>query len=204
MKIKLFDGKNWQEIESGGGGGSSHTHPNLSLLNSLTSTMVSAWNTASTWVSTNGATALSHLSDAVAHITATERSAWNAKYDLPTGGTAGQVLKKTTDGTEWANESGGGGGGFGGLVFRGSAAVKSTVSLVAECASTDTCIVYVMVSDSRRWSITVPLAEITSTATTYAIATGSNYRDFKLSKSGNTVTMTRSSTTAFTFYAYSF
>ena len=28
-----------------------------------------------------------------------------------TGGTAGQVLKKTANGTEWANESGGGGGG---------------------------------------------------------------------------------------------
>ena len=30
-------------------------------------------------------------------------------YSLPAGGTAGQVLKKTADGTEWANESGGGG-----------------------------------------------------------------------------------------------
>ena len=29
-------------------------------------------------------------------------------YSLPAGGTAGQVLKKTADGTEWANESGGG------------------------------------------------------------------------------------------------
>lgn len=28
----------------------------------------------------------------------------------PSGGTTGQVLKKTADGTEWANESGGGGG----------------------------------------------------------------------------------------------
>lgn len=33
------------------------------------------------------------------------------KITMPDGGSVGQVLKKTADGTEWANESGGGGGG---------------------------------------------------------------------------------------------
>jgi len=32
------------------------------------------------------------------------------KITNPSGGTAGQVLKKTASGVEWANESGGGGG----------------------------------------------------------------------------------------------
>lgn len=32
-----------------------------------------------------------------------------AKLDAPSGGSVGQVLKKTANGTEWANESGGGG-----------------------------------------------------------------------------------------------
>lgn len=75
-----FNGKSWEEIGSGGGGGSSHTHPNLSLLNSITSAMVSAWNTAATWVSTNGANVLSHIANSLLH--------------LPSGGSVGQVLKK--------------------------------------------------------------------------------------------------------------
>jgi len=200
MKFVRWNGSSYEEISGGGGGGSSHTHANLSVLNQITQALLNSWNTAATWVSTNGENVLSHLSDTVKHITSAERTAWNNKLsDAPSDGS--QYARQNG---AWTRVQGGGGGSFGGLVFRGSAAVKSTVSLVAECASTDTCIVYTMVSDSRRWSITVPLAELTSTATTYAIATGSNYRDFKLARVGNTVTMTRSSTTAFTFYAYSF
>ena len=58
-----------------------HTHDNKTLLDSITEAIKTAWNTASTWVTTNGANVLSHLSDGVKHITATERSAWNDKQD---------------------------------------------------------------------------------------------------------------------------
>ena len=58
-----------------------HTHDNKTLLDSITEALKTAWNTASEWVSTNGANVLSHLSDSVRHITANERSAWNGKQD---------------------------------------------------------------------------------------------------------------------------
>ncbi len=58
-----------------------HTHNNKTLLDSITESLKTAWNTASEWVITNGANVLSHLSDGVRHITATERSAWNGKQD---------------------------------------------------------------------------------------------------------------------------
>ena len=58
-----------------------HTHDNKTLLDSITEALKTAWDTASEWISTNGANVLSHLSDGVRHITATERSAWNSKQD---------------------------------------------------------------------------------------------------------------------------
>ena len=58
-----------------------HTHENKTLLDSITEALKTAWNTASEWVITNGANVLSHVSDGVRHITATERSAWNDKQD---------------------------------------------------------------------------------------------------------------------------
>ena len=58
-----------------------HTHDNKTLLDSITEADKTAWNTADEWVSANGTNILSHLSDGVRHITATERSAWNSKQD---------------------------------------------------------------------------------------------------------------------------
>ena len=58
-----------------------HTHDNKTLLDSITEALKTAWNTASEWVSTNGANVLSHLSDGVKHITANERTKWNSKQD---------------------------------------------------------------------------------------------------------------------------
>lgn len=58
-----------------------HTHNNKTLLDSITEALKTAWNTASEWVSTNGANVLSHLSDSIKHITAAERTAWNGKQD---------------------------------------------------------------------------------------------------------------------------
>ena len=41
-------------------------------------------------------------------ITSSNITAWNGKMDIPSGGTAGQVLTKTASGYGWANASGGG------------------------------------------------------------------------------------------------
>ena len=63
-----------------------HSHSNKSVLDSITSTLISAWNSASAWISTNGAAVLSHLADSVKHITASERSSWSGKYSKPSDG----------------------------------------------------------------------------------------------------------------------
>lgn len=42
-----------------------------------------------------------HASNTTIHITAAERTAWNAKANFPDGGTEGQILTKTATGAEW-------------------------------------------------------------------------------------------------------
>lgn len=84
-----------------------HTHNNKKLLDSITEALKTAWNTASEWVSTNGANVLSHLSDGVRHITATERSAWNDKQDKLI---AGDNITISEDGKTISATGGGGGG----------------------------------------------------------------------------------------------
>ena len=83
-----------------------HTHDNKTLLDSITEALKTAWNTASEWVSTNGANVLSHLSDGVRHITATERSAWNGKQDKLI---AGDNITIAADGKTISATGGGGG-----------------------------------------------------------------------------------------------
>ena len=83
-----------------------HTHDNKTLLDSITEALKTAWNTASEWVSTNGANVLSHLSDSVRHITANERSAWNGKQDKLI---AGDNITIAADGKTISATGGGGG-----------------------------------------------------------------------------------------------
>ena len=84
-----------------------HTHDNKTLLDSITEALKTAWNTASEWVSTNGANVLSHLADGVRHITANERSAWNGKQDKLI---AGDNITIAADGKTISATGGGGGG----------------------------------------------------------------------------------------------
>lgn len=44
-----------------------------------------------------------HASNNTIHISAAERTAWNAKANFPAGGTAGQILTKTATGTKWGD-----------------------------------------------------------------------------------------------------
>ena len=87
-----------------------HTHDNKTLLDSITEALKTAWNTASEWVSTNGANVLSHLSDGVRHITATERSAWNDKQDKLIAGdniaisADGKTISATGGGSSLTND----------------------------------------------------------------------------------------------------
>ena len=83
-----------------------HTHDNKTLLDSITEALKTAWNTASEWVSTNGANVMSHLADSVRHITATERSAWNGKQDKLI---AGDNITIAADGKTISATGGGGG-----------------------------------------------------------------------------------------------
>ena len=46
-----------------------HTHTNKSVLDTITSVLVSVWNAAATWVSTYGANVLTHISDGSLHVT---------------------------------------------------------------------------------------------------------------------------------------
>lgn len=48
------------------GGGTNHTHSNLSILETITQALIDAWNSA-----------VAHISDAVKHITSDERNLWN-------------------------------------------------------------------------------------------------------------------------------
>ena len=83
-----------------------HTHDNKTLLDSITEALKTAWNTASEWVSTNGANVLSHLSDGVKHITAAERTKWNDKQDKLI---AGANITIAADGKTISATGGGGG-----------------------------------------------------------------------------------------------
>ena len=58
-----------------------HEHGNKTVLDLISETVKAAWDDASTWVTTNGANVLSHLSDSIKHITAAERTNWNGKQD---------------------------------------------------------------------------------------------------------------------------
>lgn len=49
------------------GGGTNHTHSNLSILETITQALIDAWNSA-----------VSHISDTIRHITSDERDLWNA------------------------------------------------------------------------------------------------------------------------------
>lgn len=49
----------------------------------------------------------SHTGDTSVHVSASEKATWNAKYDLPSGGSDGQILTKTSSGTAWQDAQGG-------------------------------------------------------------------------------------------------
>ncbi len=64
--LKNFAGYTLDNIKFHVGSGvipvpSSHTHVNLSALDRITDALINAWNNASTWVTTNGATLIAHL-----------------------------------------------------------------------------------------------------------------------------------------------
>lgn len=83
-----------------------HEHSNKTVLDLISETVKTAWDTASTWVTTNGANVLSHLSDSIKHITAAERTAWNAKQDKLI---AGDNITIAADGKTISATGGGGG-----------------------------------------------------------------------------------------------
>jgi len=63
-----------------------HTHSNKQVLDGIASTDISSWNSASSWVTTNGDNTTSHLTNATIHISAAERGTWNSKYSKPSTG----------------------------------------------------------------------------------------------------------------------
>ena len=83
-----------------------HEHSNKTVLDIISETVKAAWDTASTWVTTNGANVLSHLSDSIKHITAAERTAWNGKQDKII---AGDNITIAADGKTISATGGGGG-----------------------------------------------------------------------------------------------
>ena len=83
-----------------------HEHSNKTVLDLISETIKAAWDDASTWVTTNGANVLSHLSDSIKHITAAERTAWNGKQDKLI---AGDNITIAADGKTISATGGGGG-----------------------------------------------------------------------------------------------
>ena len=83
-----------------------HEHSNKTVLDLISETVKATWDSASTWVTTNGANVLSHLSDSIKHITAAERSAWNDKQDKLI---AGDNITIAADGKTISATGGGGG-----------------------------------------------------------------------------------------------
>ena len=83
-----------------------HEHSNKTVLDLISETVKAAWDSASTWVTTNGANVLSHLSDSIKHVTASERTAWNAKQDKLI---AGDNITIAADGKTISATGGGGG-----------------------------------------------------------------------------------------------
>ncbi len=83
-----------------------HEHSNKTVLDLISETVKAAWDAASTWVTTNGANVLSHLSDSIKHITTAERTAWNAKQDKLI---AGDNITIAADGKTISATGGGGG-----------------------------------------------------------------------------------------------
>ena len=83
-----------------------HEHSNKTVLDLISETVKAAWDDASTWVTTNGANVLSHLSDSIKHITAAERTKWNGKQDQLI---AGDNITIAADGKTISATGGGGG-----------------------------------------------------------------------------------------------
>lgn len=194
-----FNGKSWEEIGGGGGGGgSSHTHPNLSLLNSLTQAMVTAWNTASAWVTTNGANVISHLSDAVKHITSEERTSWDSKLsDAPSDGS--QYARQNG---AWTRVQGGGGGGYYGLRYIGAYSVKSGTVAEFNVDATITGLNCIVTYSGNTYTALIPVNMLTSSYVSWGISASNTYIQISLKKAGSTVSMTRTSTSAYTITVY--
>ena len=83
-----------------------HEHSNKTVLDLISETVKATWDAASTWVTTNGANVLSHLSDSIKHITADERTKWNGKQDKLI---AGDNITIAADGKTISATGGGGG-----------------------------------------------------------------------------------------------
>lgn len=75
------------------GGGTNHTHSNLSILETITQALIDAWNSA-----------VSHISDTIRHITSNERDLWNTvsnkidNTEVVTTATPNKILKLDSNG----------------------------------------------------------------------------------------------------------
>lgn len=193
-----YDGKKWVVVGSEGGGGTGHTHPNLSLLNSITQAMVTSWNTAATWIATNGASVLSHIADTVKHITSEERATWDSKLsDAPSDGS--QYARQNG---EWTRVQGGGGGGYYGLRYIGAYSVKSGTVAEFNVDATITGLNCIVTYSSNTYTALIPVNMLTSSYVSWGISASNTYIEIRLKKVGNTVSMTRSSTSAYTITVY--
>ena len=84
---------NWNDADS-----KKHTHDNKSVLDGITSTLITAWNSAVT-----------HISDAVKHITSAERTLWNTvsnKAEKSHTHTKSQITDMPTKVSQFTNDSG--------------------------------------------------------------------------------------------------